>query len=91
MQKEAKKIRKQLKTIHIEAEADGVTIVVNAEQEIISITIREDVPREAIADRMKDAMNRAMKKAQVVASEKMQSVMGAMGMPTEAGMKSMGQ
>ena len=91
MQKEAKKIRKQLKNIHVEAEADGITIVLNAEQEIISITIDDSVPREAIADRVKDAMNRAMKKAQVISAEKMQSVMGAMGMPTEEGMRSMNQ
>lgn len=91
MQKEAKRIKKQLKNIHIEAEADGVTVVLNGEQEIISLTIREDVLREQIAGKVIDAMNRAMKKAQVVASEKMQGVMGAMGLPTDEGMRGLGQ
>ena len=38
-----------------------------------------------------DALNRALKKAQVVSAEKMQGVMGEMGFPTEGGMKGMGQ
>lgn len=80
LQKQAKKIKKELKNIHVEAEAEGVLVVVNAEQEIISIEISEDTPRENIPALLKDALNRAMKKAQVVAAEKMQAVMGQMGM-----------
>lgn len=88
LQKQAKKIKKELKNIHVEAEAEGVFVVVNAEQEIISIDINEDVPRERIPVLLKDALNRAMKKAQVVAAEKMQGVMGQMGMGApEPGMK----
>ena len=90
LQKQAKKIKKELKNIHVEAEAEGVMVVVNAEQEIVSIEIAEDVSRERIPALLKDALNRAMKKAQVVASEKMQGVMGQMGlgMPEE-GMRGM--
>ncbi len=92
LQKQAKKIKKELKNIHVEAEAEGVEVVVNAEQEVISIVIGEDVPRDRIPDLLKDALNRAMKKAQVVASEKMQAVMGQMGMGgPDAGMKGLSQ
>ncbi len=89
MQREAKKIRKELKNIHVEAEADGVKVVVSGEQEIISIDIAPEVPREKIGSLTKDALNRAMKKAQVVSAEKMQALMGDMGMPTEEGMRGM--
>ena len=92
LQKQAKKIKKELKNIHVEAEAEGVEVVVNAEQEIISIIIGENVPRERIAALITDALNRAMKKAQIVAAEKMQAVMGQMGMGApDAGMKGLGQ
>ncbi len=80
LQKQAKKIKKELKNIHVEAEAEGVFVVVNCEQEIISIKIDDDVARDRIPELLKDALNRAMKKAQVVAAEKMQGVMGQMGM-----------
>ena len=90
LQKQAKKIKKELKNIHVEAEAEGVLVVVNAEQEIVSIEIGEEVPRDRIPELLKDALNRAMKKAQVVAAEKMQGVMGQMGLGRpEQGMKGM--
>jgi DNA-binding protein YbaB len=91
MQRDAKKVRKQLKKVHVEAEAEGVRVVVNGEQEIVSIDIAEDVPRASIPSLLTDALNRAMKKAQVVAAEQMQGVLGDMGMPTEEGMRGLGQ
>lgn len=91
LQKQAKKMKKELKKIHVEAEAQGVKVIVTAEQEIVSITIAEDVPREKIPALLKDALNRALNKAQVVASEKMQGIMGDMGMPTEAGLRGMSE
>jgi len=91
LQKQAKKMKKELKKIQVEAEAQGVKVVVTAEQEIVSITIGNDVPREKIPELLKDALNRALNKAQVVASEKMQGIMGDMGMPTEAGLRGMSE
>ena len=91
LQKEAKKVKKELKKIQVEAEAQGVEVVVNAEQDVLSVTIADDVPREKIPELLKDCLNRAMKKAQVVAAEKMQGVMGEMGMPTEQGMRGMSE
>jgi len=91
MQREAKKVRKLLKKIHVEAEAEGVKVVVNGEQEVVSIEIAEEVPRESIAPLLIDALNRALKKAQVVAAEQMQGVLGDMGLPTEEGMRGLGK
>ncbi len=83
LQREAKRIKKELKNIHVEAEAEGVVVVVNAEQEVISITIAEGIAPDRLSALLKDALNRALKKAQVVAAEKMQAVMGQMGLGGE--------
>lgn len=80
LQKEAKRVKKELRNIHVEAEASGVKVVVSAEMEVISMMIGPDVPREKIADLAKDALNRAFKKAQIVSAEKMKGVMNEMGM-----------
>jgi DNA-binding protein YbaB len=80
LQKEAKKMEKELKKIQIEAEVDGVTVVMDGKQEVVSVTIDESVPRERIGDLVKEATNKASKKAQVVAAERMQGVMGQMGL-----------
>ena len=87
LQREAKKVRKELKKIHVEAEARGVKVVVSAEMDVVSIEIAPDVSRESIAANLLDALNRALKKAQIVASERMQGVMGEMGFPTESKIK----
>lgn len=79
-QRKASKVQKELKHIHVEAEASGVHVVVSAAMEIISITVGLDVPRERIGDLLKDALNRAMKKAQIVSAERMQGVMGELGL-----------
>ncbi|MDD4318772.1 MAG: YbaB/EbfC family nucleoid-associated protein [Candidatus Peribacteraceae bacterium] len=82
LQREAKRVKKELSKIYVEAEASGVKVVVNAEMEVISVEIADDVPREKIPALITDAFNRAVKKAQVVSAEKMQGIMGEMGMPT---------
>ena len=79
LQKEAKRAKKQLRQIHIEAEHKGVTVTVDAELNVISIEVKDDVPRDKIAEYAKEALNRAIKKAQIVAAEKMQGVMGELG------------
>lgn len=79
-QRQAKKVQNELKNIHVEAEAQGVTVTVSAAMEIVSIDIAPEVPREKIPALTIDAMNRAMKKAQVVSAERMQGIMGQMGL-----------
>lgn len=84
LQKEAKRVRKELASIHVEAEGPGVKVVVSGEQEIVSIEIAPDVDSRQLPALLKDCLNRALKKAQVVASERMQGVMGQMGMGGQA-------
>lgn len=85
IQREAKRIKKELKNVHVEAEASGVKVIVSAEQEIVGIEIAENVSRERLPDLLKDALNRALKKAQVYAAERMQGVMEQMGLPVGEG------
>ena len=79
-QRKAKSAQKELKNIHVEAEASGVTVVLSAAMEPVTITIADTVPRERIAALLLDALKRAMKKAQVVSADKMQGVMGELGL-----------
>jgi DNA-binding protein YbaB len=85
LQREAKRIKKELKNIHVEAEASGVKVVVSGEQEVVDITIAPEVTREQLPALLKDALNRASKKAQVVSAEKMQGIMGQMGLAMPEG------
>lgn len=80
MQREAKRIRAELAKVHIEAETKGVKVVVTAEQEIVSITFPEGMSLTDAGENAKDAINRAMKKAQGYAAEKMQGIMKQMGL-----------
>jgi DNA-binding protein YbaB len=79
-QREAKKVQKELSSIHVEAEASGVIVTVSGGMEVVSIVIGDSVPRERIGALTMDALNRAMKKAQVVSAEKMQGVMSSLGL-----------
>lgn len=79
-QRKAKSAQKELKNIHVEAEASGVMVVMSAAMEPIAITIADTVPRERIAPLLLDALKRVMKKAQIVSADKMQGVMGEMGL-----------
>ena len=83
MQKQAKAIKKELASIHIEAEVDGVVAVVSAEQEVISLEIPDDLvaleKKQRLQKAILDSIKKAMKKAQEIAAEKMKGVMGEMG------------
>ncbi len=79
-QKQAKQVQKELKNIHVEADASGVVVTLSASMEVVSVEIAPEVPRERIGALAVDAFNRAMKKAQIVSAERMQGVMGQMGM-----------
>lgn len=80
LQRDAKRIKKELRNTHVEAEAQGVKVIVSGEQEIVDIVIAPEVSRESIPALLKDALNRAMKKAQLVSAERMKGIMGQMGL-----------
>jgi DNA-binding protein YbaB len=82
LQKQAKQIKKQLKNIHVEAEHDGVVVVVDGEQKMIECRIPEMMLNDAtrLGKAVTEATNKAIKKSQMIAAEKMQGVMGDMGL-----------
>ena len=80
LQKQAKEIKEQLKNIHIEADADGVTLTCDGEQQFVEVKGTEQSPMDpALAQAFLDATNKAIKKSQLVGAEKMKEVMGDMG------------
>ncbi len=88
LQKQAKTIKKQLASIHIEAEVDWVVVVMSAEMEIISIHIPDELmdvsKKSALQAAILKAIEKAKKKAEEISAEKMKWVLGSMwmwGMP----------
>ncbi|MBU1683047.1 YbaB/EbfC family nucleoid-associated protein [Patescibacteria group bacterium] len=81
LQKQAKQIKKELKNIHVEAETDGVTVVVNGEQNFLECTIADAIVGDGkrICKAFVDAANKAIKKSQTIGAEKMKDVMGGLG------------
>jgi len=82
LQKEAKKMKKELASLHVFSEANGVKITVNGEQQIVGVEIIDNSilqdPRK-LEKTIENVANKAMKKAQQIAAEKMKSLMGGFG------------
>lgn len=79
-QRQAKQVQNELKHIHVEAEAPGIKVVISAAMEVISIDVDPSVSSDRVGPLLTDALNRALKKAQIVSSQRMQGVMGEMGL-----------
>ena len=87
LQKQAKSIKGELKATHIEAEVNGVTVILNGEMSIVDIKISEEAMQRGpvrLASDIKEAFAKAKKKAEQIAAEKMKDVMGGdfPGMPS---------
>lgn len=83
LQKEAKRLKKELAKTHISAEENGVKVVVTGEQEIVSLEIIDESllsNASQLSNAVVKSTNKAMKKAQTVAAEKMKPLMGDMGL-----------
>lgn len=82
IQKQAKEIKRELQSLHIEAEMEGVKVVINGEQEMIEVVITDQAPTDKIklGALIAKCFNKAIKKSQQIAAEKMRSVMGDMGL-----------
>ena len=92
LQKQAKTAKKELKNIHIEAEVEGVTVVVNGEQELISLTIsdrswndlkNQEYGKKRLEEILLKTLSKALKKAQEIASTKMKGVWEQLGVTTK--------
>lgn len=84
LQKQAKEIKKKLKNLHIEAEVEGIVVVISAEQEVIDVRIPEAMMsadnHKNLQEKLKEAFNKGIKKSQEVAAHEMRDLMGGMGM-----------
>ena len=79
LQKEAKRIKKELGKIHVSAESNGIKVTVTGEQEVVAVEFVDNAvlgDAKALEKGLVDATNRAIKKGQEVAAEKMKAVMG---------------
>lgn len=96
LQKQARTIRKELKNIHIEAEVEGVIVVIDGEQEVIKVALSAipglpalpslpglpalEINLQKLSENLVKAFNKAIKKSQQIAAEKMKPIMGSMKM-----------
>ena len=82
LQKQAKQIKKELQKIHIEAEVNGVIVIMNGEMDIIDIKIPEESLTNGgvrLAKDVMEAIKKAKKKAEQISAERMKDLMGGMG------------
>lgn len=70
MRDQAMEVQKRLGGIKITVEHKGVTIVMTADQKVISISGEQDF------EKITEAVNEALKQSQKVAAEEMKSLMG---------------
>jgi nucleoid-associated protein EbfC len=75
MRDQAMEVQKKLGGIKITVEHKGVTVVLTADQKVVSI----DGDMEPA--KVTEAVNEALKQSQKVAAEEMKSLMGGMGLP----------
>jgi len=93
LQQEAMKIKKELENTIIEAEVGGLVISVNGEMKVEKVDFETSdlIPglsneqKAALQSAIQEAVNKWVKKSQEVAAEKMQGVMGSMGINLPAG------
>lgn len=87
IQKEARRIKNELKNTHIEAETDGVVVTINGEQEVISVAISDEALERAkdkkknLEEALEKAFNKSIKRSQQIGAEKMKDIMGDMNFP----------
>lgn len=88
LQKQAKTLKKELKNVHIEADVDGIISVVTGEQEVVSITIKDESwndlkGREFGKKKLEEAavksLNKGLKKAREIGAGKMKGIWGELG------------
>lgn len=75
MRDQAMTLQKKLAEIKITVEHQGVTVVMTADQKVVSISGEQNL------EKVTHAVNEALKQAQKVAAEEMKPLMGGMGLP----------
>lgn len=88
LQQEAMKIKKDLENTYIESEVKGLVITVNGEMKVekVDFETADLIPglnksqKEDLEKAILESINKWVKKSQEHAAEKMQAIMGKMGM-----------
>ena len=75
MRDQAMEVQKRLAGIKITVEHGGVTVVMTADQKVISIS------GDPNFEKITQAVNEALKQSQKVAADEMKGLMGGMGLP----------
>ena len=87
MQREMKRIQKELQSIEIESVSGGgkVKVALNGEMKINKIDINEEVlspeNKTDLEDALQETINEGMKKAQAEAAQKTKGLMGNLDLP----------
>lgn len=82
MRDQAMEIQKKLAGIKITVEHKGVTVVMTADQKVISISGDPSTGSgQEQYEKIAEAVNEALKQSQKVAAEEMKGMMGGLGMP----------
>lgn len=83
LQKQARDIKGQLKKTHIEAEDNGVTVVITGEQEVVEVKITDEAlqDKKKLEKNLESCFNKAVKKSQQIGAELMKDIMGPDGFP----------
>lgn len=75
MRDRAMEVQKRLAGIKITVEHKGVTVIMTADQKVVSVSGDNNL------DKVTEAVNEALKQSQKVAAEEMKPLMGGMGLP----------
>lgn len=83
LRKEAKKVQKKLKNIHIEAEDGPITVTINGEQKVIDVKIdapdMDEKAKKTFEEALVTCFNKGIKKSQEVAADNMKDILGELG------------
>lgn len=78
MQQKTEEVKNRLDTISVDAEVQGVKVIVNGNKKVTAIKISEEIAKAGDAEQIEDltlaAINRAMEKAEKVYESEMQHI-----------------
>jgi DNA-binding protein YbaB len=81
LRREAKRIKSELKNIHIEATEKNVVVTIDGEQNVVGVKVdlaQYANAQERLQDDLREAFNKGIKKSQLIAADKMKAIMGDM-------------
>lgn len=83
LQKQAREIKEKLKNTHIEAENEGIAVIINGEQLVVEVRLSDESlqDKKKLQNNLVNCMNKAIKKSQEIGAEMMKEVMGDMNFP----------